>query len=111
MTMVKTTEEFREELRVLREDLYQNIGAADLKLIASYLDRLIISLEGLSETLELTDTSVETLAEAEKPGKGDICTCPSCSEAGVVVRKTAKAKKAKKPKKARKAKSAKKKRR
>lgn len=71
--MVKTIEEFREELRVLRGDMYQNIGTADLKLIASYLDRLILSLEGVSETLELTDAAVETLSGAEG-------TCACCEE-------------------------------
>lgn len=63
--MVKTIEEFKEEIRAIREELYQNVSAADIKLIASYLDRLIISLEGLSESLELTIQSVETLSESE----------------------------------------------
>ena len=67
---MKTIEEFREELRTLRGDMYQNISTADLKLIASYLDRLIISLEGVSETLELTDSAVEALSES-----GDTCPC------------------------------------
>jgi len=66
--------------------MYQNISTADLKLIASYLDRLIISLEGVSETLELTDSAVEALSEA-----GDSCAC--CEP------KAKKAKAAKKPKK------------
>lgn len=82
---MKTIEEFREDLRALREDMYQNISTADLKLIASYLDRLIISLEGVSETLELTDSAVETLSESED-------TCPCCAEKP---KKTKKAKKAK----------------
>jgi len=90
--MVKTIEEFREELRILREDMYQNISVADMKLLASYLDRLIISLEAVSETLELTDSAVETLSQAEGP-------CPCCTEEPA--KKTKKAKKAVKKKKRR----------
>lgn len=85
--VVKTIDEFREELRILREDMYQNMGTADLKLIASYLDRLILSLESVSETLELTDSAVEALSSSG-------ATCPCCEE-----KPKKKAKAAKRPKK------------
>lgn len=64
--MAKSLDEFREELRALRDEMYQSSDTADLKLVASYLDRLVMSLEGLSETLEAMENEVE-------------CSCECCS--------------------------------
>ena len=107
--MAKTIEEFKDELRALREEMYQNSEKADLKLIASYLDRLVMPLEGLTETLQSMDTEVETLSEAEaesagigKKELGDFCSC-ECCEAPKAKKKSKPAKKpAKKAKKKRK---------
>ena len=74
MQMVKTIAEFRDELRALREDMFENAEMADTALVASWVDRLVISLEGLSHSLELMDVEMETLcsccnAMAELPAK------------------------------------------
>jgi len=80
--MAKTIEEFRDELRALREEMFENSENADLKLVASYVDRLVMSLEGLTETLEAMETEVE-------------CSCECCSTMGSPAKKPAG--KAKKP--------------
>lgn len=72
--MVKTIAEFRDELRALREEMFENAEMADIPLVASWVDRLVISLEGLSHSLELMDVEMETLcsccnAMAELPAK------------------------------------------
>ncbi|MDD5172006.1 MAG: hypothetical protein PHF60_03130 [Candidatus ainarchaeum sp.] len=61
--MMKSFSEIREELKNIRRDMYKTGGTADLKLIASYLDRVVLSLEDLTETLELMDVELETACE------------------------------------------------
>ena len=90
--MSETVKEFRDELRQLREEMFVNADAADIKLVASYVDRLLLSLDKLSESLEMMETEIETMSESEAP-------------------KAMAAKKAPMKKMAKKAKSAKKKRR
>lgn len=72
--MVKTIAEFRDELRSLREEMFEHAEMADMHLVASWVDRLVISLEGLSHSLELMDVEMETIcsccdAMAEAPAK------------------------------------------
>jgi hypothetical protein len=105
--MVKTVAEFRDELRALRDEMFENSERADLKLVASWVDRLAMSLEGLSETLDMHDREIETLSESEAPEApkmGEECACPCCCEPMPAPKKA-------KPKKAKKAKPAKKKKR
>jgi hypothetical protein len=90
--MVKTLPEFRDELRTLRDEMFQNAETADLKLVASWVDRLAMALEELSVTLELTSQEVETVSEAE----AGPCVC-SCCEPCPPPRKKAKPAKRKKP--------------
>src|SRR5271157_4458431 len=101
--MSKTIEEFKEELRILREELMQGGETADTRMLASYLDRLIISLQGLCETLDSLDIGVETLSEAEEPTAKEVqvreivCECPCCCQPPAAKRsKPKKAAKAKK---------------
>ena len=68
--MVETVSEFRDELRELREDLYLNGEKADVKLLASYLDRLIKALDKLTESLELSSAEIDTLTECCSLGSG-----------------------------------------
>ena len=83
--MVKTIKEFQSELRVLREEMYDYGETADSELVASWLDRLVISLDKLCVNLDLMAVEVETLAK--RPAR-----------AAVVKRPTRKAKKAAKKK-------------
>jgi hypothetical protein len=71
--MVKSIEEFRDELRSLRREMFENAETADLKLVASWVDRLVISLEGLSDSLELMDAGVDAVSSADE------CCCSCCS--------------------------------
>lgn len=63
--MVETMEEFRDKVRALREEMFMHSETADLKLVASWVDRLAIALEDLSVSLALTNRGMEALAESE----------------------------------------------
>jgi hypothetical protein len=105
--MVKTVEEFKDEMRTLRREMFQNADTADMKLVASWVDRIAMALEDLSDSLEVLTLSVETVSEAEPEAKSGMeCSCPCCCEPVPASKK-----KAKPAKKAKKAKPAKKKRR
>jgi len=62
--VVKTIKEFKEELKLIREDLYRSGEFADPKLIASWLDRLLVSLEEISPKLDLMMIEIEQLSNA-----------------------------------------------
>jgi hypothetical protein len=53
--------------------MFVNADAADLKLVASYIDRLVLSLDRMSESLEMMETEIETLSESDAP-KGTAAT-------------------------------------
>lgn len=71
--MVKTIREFVDEMKMLRREMYKKSDKADLKLVASWLDKMVISLEKLGPTLELMNAGLEQIAEQEvmvkEPGK------------------------------------------
>lgn len=94
--MVKTIKEFRDELRAVRQEMYDYGETADTELVASWLDRLVISLDKLSSTLDLLAVEVDIMSKC-------------CGTQSPRTKKPKKAKKAKKAKK--KAKKAKKRRR
>ena len=99
--MAETVDSFRDALRALRVDIYSSGENVDVKLLASYLDRLIISLDELAQNLDLMSVEVEALSKSEgQPEKTEECPCPCCCEP-VEMKKTAakKMKTAKKPKK------------
>jgi hypothetical protein len=104
--MVKTVAEFKEDMKALRQEMYQNAETADLKLIASWVDKLVMSLEDLSETIELMSQGMEEVSDAE-PLEVE-CACPCCCEP---MKAPKKAKTAKKAKPVKKSKPAKKKKR
>jgi hypothetical protein len=64
--MVKTVREFRDELRAVREEMYEYGESADVELVASWLDRVVISLEKMSETMELMGVELEVLSETSE---------------------------------------------
>lgn len=98
--MVKSVEQFRDELRSLRREMFENSETADLKLVASWVDRLVMSLEDLSDSLELMGEGVEAVSGADE------CCCSCCGPCGPEPKKAPAKKKA-----AKKAKPAKKKKR
>ena len=61
--MAKTFAEIRDELKSLRDEIYMAGEGADAKLVASYLDRLLMSLEGLTEALESMEASMDCACE------------------------------------------------
>ena len=74
--MAKTLAEIRDELKSLREDIFQGGESADTKMLASYLDRLLNSVDGLCEALESMESEIDTVCEccqmeapAPKPAK------------------------------------------
>jgi len=85
--MTKSITEFREELRALRYEMSHNASRADAKLLASWVDKLVISLEGFTETLDMFNNELEVTGEC----------CGSCCEASSAkpAKKAASAKKAK----------------
>lgn len=64
--MVKTILEFKDELKTLRREMRKKGRKADTKLVASWVDKLVISLEGLTPSLGLMREELNQLAEAEE---------------------------------------------
>ena len=62
--MVKTIKEFKSELKIIRKELYRSAEFADPKLVASWLDRLLVSLEELSPKLDLMMIEIEQLSKS-----------------------------------------------
>lgn len=60
---MKTVSEIKDDLRTLRDDLFRTGESADTKLVASYLDRLLMSVEDLCDSLEAMETEVETVCK------------------------------------------------
>ncbi len=70
--MTKTFAEIKDDLKFIREELYRNSDKLDFKLLASYLDRTILSLEDLTDSLDVVDNEMDALcscAECEEPVK------------------------------------------
>ncbi|MEW6748818.1 MAG: hypothetical protein AB1295_03880 [Candidatus Micrarchaeota archaeon] len=99
--MVKTIAEFRDELRALRQEMFDNAEVADTHLVASWVDRLIISLEGLSHSLELMDVEMETMCRCCDTIPVASATAPKAKAKKPVKSKTAKSAAKKKPAKKR----------
>lgn len=87
--MIETVAEFKEEIRAIRNDM-RDVGAkADTKLVASWLDRLVIALEKLTPTIDLMSEGLDQVAEND-------CACECCGmEEEKPVKKKAPAKKRK----------------
>lgn len=64
--MVKTIQEFASEMRALRKEIQAKGESADAKMLASWISKLAMSLEGLSEALSLMEEELDELAEAEE---------------------------------------------
>ena len=70
--MVESIEEFQDELKALREEIREMGPKADTKLVASWLDRLVIALEKLTPTIDLMSEGLDQMAE------GAQCECECC---------------------------------
>ncbi len=62
--MIRTIKEFKDEVKMIRMEMYKKGEYADTKLVASWLDRLCISLEKISPTLDLMMIELEELSES-----------------------------------------------
>jgi hypothetical protein len=91
--MVKTIAEFKDELKTLRAEMRKKGRVADTKLVASWVDKLVISLEGLTPSLGLMREELNQLANAEE------CVCKPAKKKKPLKKKTAKKKVTKKRKK------------
>lgn len=60
--MLKNLKEFKSDMEVLRKDMYHKGEVADPKLVASWVDRLAISLERISDTLDIMSEELDQLA-------------------------------------------------
>lgn len=60
---MKTIKEFKNEVKSIRQDIRKRGNDADRKLMASWLDRLLISLEELSPTLDLMQEELDQLSK------------------------------------------------
>ncbi len=89
--MVKTIKEFRDELRMIRQEMFEEGETADIELVASWLDRVVISLDKISSTLDLMAVEVDVMSR-----------CCGTQSKAKKMKKTKKVKKAKKAKKTRK---------
>jgi len=63
--MVETIEEFAEEIRAIRGEVAAHGEKADVSLLASWLDRLLLSLEKVSPTISLMAVELEALSNTE----------------------------------------------
>lgn len=68
--MVKTIKEFKDEMKTLRKEIYRKGKSADTKLVASWVDRLTISLAGVSPKLDLMMQDIEELNKAVSSMQG-----------------------------------------
>jgi hypothetical protein len=75
--MVETIEEFVEEVKTLRSEMQANGNTADNMMLASWLDRLLLSIEKVSPTIALMAIELEELSLNEKPREPE-CSC--CEE-------------------------------
>jgi len=67
--VVKTIEEFGDEVKTIRREIYERGENADVRLVASWLDRLLISLESLAPKLDLMMLELEQLNKASGGSK------------------------------------------
>lgn len=65
MLLVKTIEEFTSEMRALRKEMHAKGEGADAKLVASWVSKLAVALEGLGEALATMSEELDELAESE----------------------------------------------
>ncbi|MEM2908896.1 MAG: hypothetical protein QW590_00695 [Candidatus Bilamarchaeaceae archaeon] len=61
--MVETLQEFLDEVRAIKQEIYATGENADVKMVASWLDRLLISLEKVVPTLELMAVELAEVTE------------------------------------------------
>lgn len=88
--MVKTVREFRDELRAVREEMYEYGESADVELVASWLDRVVISLEKMSDTMELMGVEIEVLSKRPADGNAKRAVKKTVKKARKAVKKAAK---------------------
>jgi hypothetical protein len=82
--MAKSIEDFREDLKLIRDELYQGAETMDLRILASYIDRLIISLDALADSIEGMEISMEELSTADEC---ECCAAPAKKPAKKAMKK------------------------
>lgn len=61
--MAETLQEFLDEVNGIRQEIYAKGAAADSKMLASWLDRLLISIEKTIPKLELMAVELAEISE------------------------------------------------
>ncbi len=86
--MPKTFSEIKDDLRALKDEIFMAGDNADVKMVETYLDRLVQSVSDMAESMEAMEASVECACEC----------CESCAMPAPKAKPAAKKKaKAKKP--------------
>jgi len=60
---VETINEFADEIKAIKQEIYEKGDAADAKTVASWLDRLLIALDKIAPTLDLLAVEVAQISE------------------------------------------------
>ncbi len=60
---VETFEEFKSELETLRSEIQEKKDALDVALVGSWVDRVVILLDKMSQTLSLLEERVDVLSD------------------------------------------------
>ncbi len=60
---VETFEEFKSELDTLRDEIKKKASKLDAALVASWVDKLVILLDQMSQTLSLLEERVDVLSD------------------------------------------------
>jgi hypothetical protein len=60
---MKTVAEIRDDLKTLKEDIFRSGEAVDMKLLASYVDRLLMSVDDICTSIESMEAEVDTMCK------------------------------------------------
>jgi hypothetical protein len=63
---METLDGFKDELKELKKDIYKKGEDVDVKDVASWVDRLVISLEKITDTLDALEENIEVLSDADE---------------------------------------------
>ena len=85
--MPKTFSEIRDDLKSLKDEMYSAGEGVDTKLLASFVDKLVASLEDMTDSLEAMEASVDCACEC-----CESCEMPAPAKAKPKAKPKAKAK-------------------
>lgn len=66
--MIKTFEEIKGNLEMLKSEIKEKNGNVDAILVGSWVDRVVIILEQLSDSLSMLSQKVDTISMPETAG-------------------------------------------